>query len=283
MSVLESKQNDIYHDYFKSDKGIHNDISQINNTIYSVANSESDNDLLTHMDAIYAPQSMSSIVIPCAECQPIDSMDTVVPCLTQGDVVVTDITEDNNALTGDQSVACAVLDLDAEVSLIEGLMDESYLLLVSSEELEYDSFFMEEDAYICTPSCTCLDEDILIEEFNQELQSITDEFTVISGICLNTFHEDHTVDSVVDVVVSCDENVGDNTLDTLDASVPCEEVQKGGSYVQLSAAAGWLQRTAYVLDVLCAVGVTGDELLLRGVALVQPRWVFDPGGTVMSA
>jgi len=209
-------------------------------------------------------------------------MDTVVPCLTQGDVVVTDITGDNNALTGDQSVDCTVFDLDTEVSLIEGLMDESYLLLESSEELEYDSFFVEEDAYIYTPTCTCLDEDILIEEFNQELQSITDEFTAISGICLNISHEDHTVDSVVDVVVGCDENVGDNTLDTLDASVPCEELQKGGSYVQLSAVAGWLQRTTYVLDALCAVCVLGDELLLRGVALVQPRWVFDPGGTVMS-
>jgi hypothetical protein len=213
-------------------------------------------------------------------------MDTVVPCLTQGDVVVTDITEDNNALTGDRFVDCTVLDLDAEVSLIEGLMDESYLLLESSEELEYDSFVMEEDAYICTSTCTCLDEDILIEEFNQELQSITDEFTAISGICLNTLHEDHTVDSVVDVVVRCDENVGDNTLgtlDTLDTSAHREEVQKGGSYVQLWAVTGWLQRTAYVLDVLCAMGVLGDELLLRGVAVVQPRWVFDPGGIVMSA
>jgi hypothetical protein len=210
-------------------------------------------------------------------------MDTVVPCLTQGDVVVTDITEDNNALTGDQSVDCTVLDLDTEVSLIEGLMDESYLLLDTSEELEYDSFFVEEDAYIYTPTSACLDEDILIEEFNQELQSITDEFTAISGICLSTFHEDHTVDSVVDVVVSCYENVGDNTLDTLDTSVPCEEVQKGGSYVQLSAVSARWQGTAYVWDVLCAVGVLGDELLLRGVSLVQPRWVFDPGGIVMSA
>ena len=184
-----------------------------------------------------------------------------IECLLDSSLTALDIHDEFELDdTCDGDVTCLVTDVD--------------ILL---PELGYDSFSLVEDAHTNTPTCAFSDDDTLVQEFTQELQSITDEFSAISGICLNTSCEDHTVDSVVDLVVSCDENVGNNTLDV---SVPCEEVQKSCVHVELSAVLGWMLRGVDVLAVLCASRVAGDVLVLRGVAVAEARRVFDPGGTV---
>ena len=186
-----------------------------------------------------------------------------IECLLDSSLTALDIYDECElGDTGDVDVTCPVADVDMLI-----------------QELGHDSFVMVDDTYSNTPICAFVNEETLIQDFTQELQSIMDEFSSISGIRVNTSHEDHTVDSVVDLVVSRDEDVGNNTLDM---SVSCEEVQKSCAHVELSAVLGVLRRTVDVLEVLFASGVAGDELVLRGVVVAEARRVFDPGGMVWS-